>query len=98
MPQHVNMHRERQPSGLASPFNHASNPHSAERLAALVDEQVGPLDAVGLLVPVQELETVHLIPLQVVDAIGAALEPADHGALRQVDMIPAQIVSLRDTQ
>jgi hypothetical protein len=34
MPQH----RERQPSGLASPFNHAPNAHTAERLAAFIDE------------------------------------------------------------
>ena len=95
MPQHVDMHRERQPSGLASPFDHASNAHAAERLAALIDEDVGRLDPVSLLLPLQELETVHLIPLQVMDAIGAALEPADDdGALRQVDVIPAQIASL----
>jgi len=47
------------------------------------------------LLPSQELETVHLIPLQVMNAIGAALEPADDdGALRQVDVIPAQIAGL----
>jgi hypothetical protein len=80
MPQHVDMHRERQPSGLASPFNHPSNAHPAERLAALIDEHVGPLGSVCLLLPVQELETVHLIPLQIVDAINAALEPADEMA------------------
>jgi hypothetical protein len=67
--------RKRQPSGLAGPFNHPSNAHPAERLAALIDEHVGPLDPVSLLLPVQDLETVHLIPLQVVDAISAALEP-----------------------
>jgi hypothetical protein len=34
-----------------------------------------------------------------VNAISAALEPADDdGALRQVDVIPAQIASLRDPQ
>jgi hypothetical protein len=38
----VDMHRERQPSCLASPFNHASNAHPAERLAALINEDVGP--------------------------------------------------------
>ena len=91
------MHRERQPSSLASPFNHASNAHTAEWLAALIDEDVGRLDPVGLLLPVQELETVHLVPLKVMNAIGAALEPADDDrALRQVDVIPAQIASFRD--
>ena len=95
MPQHVDMHRERQPSGLASPLNHASNAHPSERLTTLIDEDVGPLDPVSLLLPLQELETVHLIPLQVMNAISAALEPAhDNGALPQVDVIPAQIADL----
>jgi hypothetical protein len=88
------MYRERQPSSLASPFNHASNAHPAERLATLIDEDVGPLGPVSLLLPPQQLETVHLIQLQVMDTIGAALEPADdEGALRQVDVIPTQIAS-----
>ena len=77
MPQHVDMHRERQPGGFSSPFNHASDAHPAERLAALIDEDVGGLDPVRLLLPVQELETVHLIALQVVNTIGSTLEPAD---------------------
>ena len=95
MPQHVDMYRERQPSGFPGPLNHACNPHAAEGLATLIDEDVGPLDPVSLLPPLQELETVHLIPLQVMDAISAALEPADDdGALPQVDVIPAQIASL----
>jgi hypothetical protein len=95
MPQHVDMHRERQPSGFPGPLNHASDAHAAEGLATLIDEDVGPLDPVSLLLPLQELETVHLIPLQVMDAIGAAFEPADDdGALWQVDVIPAQIACL----
>ena len=99
MPQHVDVHGERHPSSLASPFNHACDAHPAERLAALIDEYVSPLDPVSLLLPLQELETVHLISLQVMDAIGAALEPAhDDGAFRQVDVIPAQIAGLRDPQ
>ena len=96
MPQHVDMNRERQPGNLASPFNHASDAHAAEGLAALVNEDIGGLDPVRLLLPVQELETVHLIPLKVVDAIGAALEPADDNRpLRQVDIVPAQTASPR---
>jgi hypothetical protein len=90
----LDMHREWQPSSLASPLDHASNAHPAERLAALIDEDVGRLDPVGLLLPVQELETVHLIPLQVMDAVRAALEPAhDNGSLWEVDVIRAQIAS-----
>ena len=92
---HVDMHRERQPSGFPGPLNHASNAHPAKGLATLIDEGVGPLDPVSMLLALQELETVHLIPLQVMDAISAALEPADdNGALRQVDVIPAQIAGL----
>ena len=95
MPQHVDMYRERQPSGLASPLNHASNAHQTEGMAPFIDEDVGPLGAVCLLLPVQELETVHFIPLQVMNAICAALKPPDDdGALRQVDVIPAQITNL----
>jgi Resolvase, N terminal domain len=41
MPQHMDMDRERKPSGFPSPFNHASNAHAAEGLAALIDEDVG---------------------------------------------------------
>jgi hypothetical protein len=56
---------------------------------------VGRFNAISLLLPVQVLETIHLIPLQVIDAIGAALEPADDdGPFRQVDVVPAQIASL----
>ena len=91
----VDMHRKRQPSSLASPFNHASNAHPAEGLTALIDEHVSPLDPVSLLLPVQELETVHLVPLQVMNAVSAALEPADDDrAFRQVDVIPTEIASL----
>jgi hypothetical protein len=83
---------------LAGPVNHASIAHAAERLAALVDEHVGRLNAIRLLLPVQ-FETIHLIPLQVMDAVGAALEPADDdGPVRQVDVIPTQIASLGEPQ
>ena len=72
-----------------------SNAHPAEGLATLIDEDIGRLDPVSLLLPLQQLETVHLIALQVMDAISATLEPADDdGALRQVDVIPPQIASL----
>ena len=51
------------------------------------------------MLPSQELKAVKLAPLQVMDAIGAPLEPADDdGALRQVDVIPAQVTSLGDAQ
>jgi hypothetical protein len=99
MPQHMDMHWERQPSSLAGPFNHASNAHPAEGLAALVDEDVGRLNPVRLLLPAQEFETIHLVPLKVVDAVGATLEPADDdGPLWQVDVVPTEIASLRDPE
>ena len=47
-----------------------------ERLATLIDKDVGPLGPVSLLLPLQQLEAVHLIPLQVMNAISAALEPS----------------------
>jgi hypothetical protein len=63
------MQRERQPSGFPRPLNHSSNAHPAEGLAALIDEDVGPLGPASLLRPSQELETVHLIALQVTYAL-----------------------------
>ena len=57
-----------------------------ERLATLIDEHVSPFPPFTLLLPLEELETIDLIPLQVMHAISAALEPADdEGALPQVD-------------
>jgi hypothetical protein len=52
------MDRKRQPSGFSSPFNHASNAHPAEGLATLIDEHVGRLNPISLLLSVQELKTV----------------------------------------
>jgi hypothetical protein len=50
MPQHVDVHPERQPSSLASPLDHASNAQpAAERLSALLDEHVGRFNAISLL-------------------------------------------------
>ena len=80
----LDMHRERQPGGFSGPLNHASNAHSSERLTTLIDEDVGPLDPVSLLLPLQQLETVHLIALEVMDAISAALEPARDDGPRSV--------------
>jgi hypothetical protein len=65
MPQHVDMHREWQPSGFPSTLNHASNAHAAEGLATLIDKDVGPLGPVSPLLPLEEL--VDLIALQVMD-------------------------------
>ena len=83
MPQHVDVYRERQPSSLASPSICVRYP-SAEWLAALIDEHASPLDPVSLLLPLQQLETVHLIALEVMDAISAALEPARDDGPRSV--------------
>jgi hypothetical protein len=43
--QHVDVNRERQLSGLASAFYHASDTHSAKRLTTLIEEDVIRLDA-----------------------------------------------------
>jgi hypothetical protein len=48
----VECRSERQPSGLASPLNHASNAHPAEAFAPFIDEDVGDLHSVSLLLPV----------------------------------------------
>jgi hypothetical protein len=69
-------------SPAASPD--ASDTHTAEWLAALIDEHASPLDPVSLLLPLQQLETVHLIALEVMDAISAALEPARDDGPRSV--------------
>jgi len=54
---------KRQPGNLTSPFTHAPNGHTPERLAALIDEHVGRFNAISLLLPSRGLETVHLVPL-----------------------------------
>jgi hypothetical protein len=93
------MDRERQSGGLASPFDHASNAHPAEGLTALIDEDIGAIRSISLLLPVKQLKTVHLVPLKVMNAIRAALEPADDDrAFRQVDVIPTEIASLWHAQ
>jgi hypothetical protein len=95
----LDMHREGQPSGFPSPLNHASNAHAPKWLATLVDKDIGRAGAILDLLPVQELEAVHLVPLQVMDAVGAALEPTDdHGPLAQIDVIPTKVASLADPQ
>ena len=47
VPQHVNVNRERQPGGFAGMFDLARNAHAPERLAALIDEHIVGLDALG---------------------------------------------------
>jgi hypothetical protein len=64
---------QRRLEGISSQQTRISAP---ERLAALIDEHVCALDPVSLLLALQELEDIQLIPLRVMDAIGAALEPA----------------------
>jgi hypothetical protein len=95
----LDVDRERQPSGLASPLDHASDAHAAEGLATLIDEDVGRFDPFSLLLPTQELKTIDLIPLQVMDTIRTALQPSDNNrSLPQVDVVPAEVTSLRDPQ
>ena len=51
VPQHVNVERERKLGRSASTLDHAPDTGPTERLAALVDEHVGTLDAISLLLP-----------------------------------------------
>jgi hypothetical protein len=93
VPQHVNVHWKRQPSGFPSSFNHTCDAHATERCAALIHEHERALDAIGFLLTLQQSQAVDLVALQVMHRVGAALEPAnDDGALRQVYVVPAQIL------
>jgi ABC transporter substrate binding protein len=83
MPQHVNVNRKRQVGDLATPFDHASDAHTAERLTALVHEYVGRPDALRCVAALERLEAGEFVPLQVVAAVVAAFEPA------QGDSFPA---------
>jgi hypothetical protein len=47
VPQHLRMDRERQVGNLAASLDHPRDSHAPERLAALIDEHIGRLDAVG---------------------------------------------------
>src|SRR3974377_1051965 len=96
MPEHVDMHREWQFGGLASPLDHAAYAHAPKGLTALIDKDVGRF---GLLLAMEPLKPRQFIALEVMDAIGAALQPADgNGALGQIDVIPAQVAGLRHPQ
>ena len=68
----------------------SSGPIRPKGWRTLIDEYVRPFPPFSLLLPSEELETVDLIPLQVMNTISAALKPADDdGALPQVDVIPS---------
>ena len=56
MPQHVNVNRKRQVGDLATPLDHASDAHTAERLSALVHEYVGRPDALRCIAALERLE------------------------------------------
>jgi len=50
-----------------------------------------------MLLPAQELKTIDLISLQVMDTVHAALQPPDNDrSLPQVDVVPAEVASLGD--
>jgi hypothetical protein len=85
------MYRKGQFGGLAGSFDHPRDASSLKRLTTLIDKdvrstvrasRVDRLDPVSLLLPLQQLETVHLVTFQIVDAICAALQSAnDNSAL-----------------
>jgi hypothetical protein len=58
--QHVDMHREWQPSGFSGSLNHASDAHPSERLTALIDKDIGSPDPVSLLLPFAALSRAHV--------------------------------------
>src|SRR5262245_38201961 len=90
--QHVDVSRKRKFSGFTRPLDHASNPHAAKWLPALIHEHIG---RPWLLLALEALQPCQFVALQIVSTIGAALQPADgNGALRQVKIIPAHVTSL----
>src|SRR4051794_10243086 len=58
------MNREWQLSGFSSSLDHASNAHPAERLAALIEEDVIGLEAPFRIGPPQLAERFMFVPLQ----------------------------------
>lgn len=93
---HMDVYRERQLSGFPSAFHHARDAHAAERLAALIHEDVGDF---RLLLPMQAFEADKFIALKIVGAVSAALEPAhDDRPFGQVNIVPAKVTSLADTE
>jgi hypothetical protein len=77
MAKHVNVDGEGQLGSLASSLDHSADTHATERLPSLIDEDIG---RPGL--ALQSLEASQFIALKVVNAIGAALQPANrNGAL-----------------
>jgi len=79
MPQHVDVNRERHLGSLPSTFDHPSDTHATKGLPALAGEHISRL---GILLTMQPLEASKLVAFQIMDAIDAALEPADrNGAL-----------------
>jgi hypothetical protein len=84
------MHREWQPSSLPCPLDHAADAHAAERRAALVDEDVSSLNALGCIGAPEVAQRLVLVALEIETAVGAALEaPDDHRASAKVDIVPS---------
>jgi hypothetical protein len=76
------MHRELQPSGLASPFNHAGDTHAAKWLATLIDEYVPAGVPCSHLRLAEGLETLDFIAFQEVRTVVAALQaPQRNGSI-----------------
>ena len=72
---------------------HPADAHASERLPAFIHEHIGCL---RLLLTLQALEPGELITLEIVDAVGAAFQPADlNGALGKIDVIPSQVTGFR---
>src|SRR5262245_57518173 len=95
----MNVDWERQASCLSGPLDHTSYAHPTEWLSSLVDEEICRCDFAGRILTLQSLKASNLITFEIVSGIVAALDASHQdGALRQIDVIPAQIAGLTDAE
>jgi hypothetical protein len=71
--QHVNVDRKWQLCGLASPLDHASDPHPAEWLTTFIEEDVIRLDASLRVGTPQLAQRLKFVPLQEMATVRTAL-------------------------
>src|SRR5262249_43365245 len=96
MTQHMDVHRERQLSGLTCPLNHPSDAHPPEWLAPFIHEHLSRSCPTFSL---ESFEASEYVPLKVMDTIGAVFQPTNSdGALGQIEVIPPEIAGFGYTQ
>jgi hypothetical protein len=69
MPEHVRMDGEGESGAFASPLNHSTNAHTAERLTSFIDKYICEL---RLLLALQSLKSGYLIAFKIVGAVIAS--------------------------